>query len=412
MFKEKNLGKQLMIGLLIVLFLTLFVLSGILVQAKEAVTLTLIHPWSGAEWDQFEPVVKEAETALGIKIDVRAIRSEDLLTLLPTQWPAGTAPGDVIFLTVPSLILKGAKEGHIMDVTKLVNPADFVPASVGYVTTEDGKIFAAPFCEGVKPGFWYRKSFFQKNGLKEPTNWKEFIDLLEKIKGLPGIKAAIGSGDGCGWPLSDITEHFLVAFGGPQLLNELASGNCPPETWSVVEAIFKGWLAKLIGAGYFSEPIEWTTAQTMWWKGDFGLFFMGNWLTAMVDDPSDLGIFPIPGTKGITGCIDFLTASAYTKHPEETKALLKWLATEGQKVRAKQGGTVATYRSVPLELYPPAEKMLAAKTSEMEPLFDLDDAIGGEFQTTFWDQLKLLWVKPEKVDDVLEVIYDAYLEAF
>jgi len=412
MFKEKNLNRQPIVGLFVVLFLTFFILSGIFVQAQDAVTLTLIHPWSGAEWEQFEPVIKEAETALGIKIEARAIRSEDLVTLLPTQWPAGTAPGDVIFLTVPSLILKGAEEGHVMDVTDVVNPGDFVPGSVGYVTAENGKVFAAPFAEGVKPGFWYRKSFFQKNGLKEPTTWTEFIDLLKAIQEIEGIKAAIGSGNGTGWPLSDVTEHFLVAFGGPQLLNELASGNKSEETWSLVEAIFKGWLAKLIGDGYFSEPIEWTTAQDMWWNGDFGLFFMGNWLTAMVEDPSDLGIFPIPGTKGITGAIDFLTASAYTEHPEETKALLEWLSTEGQKVRVKFGGTVSTYRSVPLDLYPPAEKMLAAKTSEMEPLFDLDDVIGGEFQTTFWDQLKLLWVKPEKVDDVLEVIHDAYLEAF
>ncbi len=33
----------------------------------------------------------------------------------------------------------------------------------------------------------------------------------------------------------------------------------------------------------------------------------------------------------------------------------------------------------------------------------MDDTIGGEFQTTFWDQLKLLWVKPDRLDDVLEM---------
>ena len=363
------------------------------------VSLVLVHPWAGAEWEQFKPVVEAAEKALGIKITPKVIRSEDLITLLPTQWAGNEAPGDVIFLTVPSLIIKGAKEGHVMDLTGLINPADFVPGSVGYVM-EGKKVYGAPFCEGVKPGFWYRKSFFKKHGLKEPTNWKEFIDLLEKLKKIPGVKAPIATGDGVGWPISDVTEHFL--------LKELASCECPPQTWSVVRAILKGWVADFLKKGYFSEPIEWTTALKMWWNGDYGLYFMGNWLTSMVDDPSDLGIFTIPGAKGVAGCIDFLFVSAHTKHPEEAKKLLKWLATEGQKVRVKYGGTIATYRNVPIDLYPPAEKMLAEKMAELVPLFDLDDAIGGEFQTTFWDQLKLLWVSPDRVDDVVDVLQEAW----
>ncbi|HID09156.1 TPA: ABC transporter substrate-binding protein, partial [Candidatus Micrarchaeota archaeon] len=39
---------------------------------------------------------------------------------------------------------------------------------------------------------------------------------------------------------------------------------------------------------------------------------------------------------------------------------------------------------------------------------DMDDTIGGEWQATFWDQLKLLWVKPEALDDVLRVLDEKY----
>ncbi len=35
---------------------------------------------------------------------------------------------------------------------------------------------------------------------------------------------------------------------------------------------------------------------------------------------------------------------------------------------------------------------------------DLDDSIGGEFQTAFWDQLKLLWVRPDRVEGVLKTL--------
>lgn len=39
---------------------------------------------------------------------------------------------------------------------------------------------------------------------------------------------------------------------------------------------------------------------------------------------------------------------------------------------------------------------------------DLDDTIGGEFQSKFWDQLKLLWVRPEQVDDVLDTLESVF----
>jgi carbohydrate ABC transporter substrate-binding protein, CUT1 family (TC 3.A.1.1.-) len=37
-------------------------------------------------------------------------------------------------------------------------------------------------------------------------------------------------------------------------------------------------------------------------------------------------------------------------------------------------------------------------------LSDMDDTIGGEWQPAFWDQLKLLWVKPDRYVEVLETL--------
>jgi multiple sugar transport system substrate-binding protein len=50
------------------------------------------------------------------------------------------------------------------------------------------------------------------------------------------------------------------------------------------------------------------------------------------------------------------------------------------------------------------------KTVHIVP--DLDDAIGGRFQTTFWDQLKGLWVDPSTatMNDVLETLQEVALE--
>ena len=42
---------------------------------------------------------------------------------------------------------------------------------------------------------------------------------------------------------------------------------------------------------------------------------------------------------------------------------------------------------------------------------DLDDAIGGKFQTTFWAQLRLLWVSPTTatMNDVLDALQEQAL---
>ena len=367
----------------------------------EQVTLTVITPWSGKELEAFQPVMEAAEAALGIQIEHLTYRAEDLAVLLPAQFAAGTAPGDVIFMFA-WFIAEQAKKGHIMELTELIDPADFSPGVLDIVTV-DGRLYGAAYTGKVKPGFWYRKSFFAAHDLAVPTNWAEFVALLEEIQGIEGIKAPIASGDGVGWPLSDVTEHFLATFGGPQLHADLTAGTIP---WTdpVVEGIFKGRLVPLLEAGYFSEPTEWTIILESWWNGDYALYFMGSWITGMVEDPDDLGVFSLPGNLGLVFAADYVAVPAYTEHPELARALIEFLVTEGQKIQVQQGGHIATYLPVSLDLYPPVDRAAAETMVGKVALYDLDDAIGGEFQLTFWDQLKLLWVEPGRVDEVLEVL--------
>lgn len=379
------------------------------VTASQQVTLTVIHPWAGDERDLFLPVLRAAEQALGVTINDTTMRTEDLKVVLPTQWAAATAPGDVIFLTDVALIKLGGEQGHIPDVSGLINVADFVPGSVDPVAP-----YAAPYTQKPKPGFWYRKSFFAEHGLSVPTNWRELDDLLETLKGIEGLEAPVASGDEVGWPLSDVTEHFLVAFGGPELHKELSSLVCfgPQDPWSVIRAIFRDMLLPWLRLGYFGEPIEWTTALEKWWNGDFGIYFQGIWIAGMVEDKTDLGVFTIPGAMGVVSSIDWLFVNNYSENLDKAKELFQWLVTEGQVVQVQQGGHVATYRPAQdLALYPEPERSIVQAIGAAVPLTDLDDTIGGDFQRTFWDQLKLLWVSPDRADEVLDIIEEAWRNA-
>lgn len=369
---------------------------------KAALTLTVIGPWAGEEMAKFMPVLQTFEEKTGIDVAYKTYRAEDLVTILPSMFEENATLGDVIFVW-PWFIQQMGVEGHALNVTDLIDEADFRPGALDQVKV-DSTLYGASYTGKAKAGFWYKRSFFEANNLTEPTTWEEFVTLLETLNATPGIVNPIVSGDGVGWPLSDVTEHFLIAYGGPQLHRDLIAGDVAWNS-STVRTLFADRLVPLLEAGYFSEPIEWTTALDLWWNEEYALYFMGSWITGMVENPEDLGVFPLPESEGLVFAADYFFIPTYTEFPDETKQLFQYLGSAvAQKIQVAQGGHIATNIHVPLDAYPPVDRRIAEAMEGIEVLPDLDDTIGGEFQTTFWDQLKLLWIDPTKLDEVLDAI--------
>ncbi|MFX0204168.1 MAG: ABC transporter substrate-binding protein, partial [Candidatus Hodarchaeota archaeon] len=216
------------------------------------VTLTAIGPWVGAEMEGFMTVLATFTEETCITVEYTPYRAEDLATLLPAQFAAEQSPGDLMFMW--ALWIKKNTE-HILDLSEIIDLSEFT--TVADQATIDGRVYGAPYTGKVKPGFWYRLSFFEAHGLEVPTTWEEFISLLDTIQGIDGIDAPIASGDGVGWPLTDVTEHFLLAYGGVDLFEGLKAGTV---SWTSPEvtAVFEDYLVPLIADGHFSEPKEWT----------------------------------------------------------------------------------------------------------------------------------------------------------
>jgi len=123
----------------------------------------------------------------------------------------------------------------------------------------------------------------------------------------------------------------------------------------------------------------------------------------MVDDPTDLGLFPLPGAKGIVTVPDFAFIPTHGENIDMAKKLLTFmLSREGQLIRARQGGKFIIRNDIPSSVYPSIDQVVAAVVASMETTVDdMDDSIGGDWQRVFWDQLKLLWVDPDSLDSVL-----------
>jgi len=371
--------------------------AGGMTVVEEKPGLTIAVPWAGQELEQFLPVLEAFEEKEGVSVTALTYRAEDLSSILPAQFEAGQALADVIFMWEWWIKENPQYAADLSDVWASGRGA-FIPSPIEAA----GKTAGVPYVMVAKPGFWYRKSFFRRNGLSVPQTPDEFTSLLRRIGNISGIKNPIVTGDGVGWPISDVTEHFIIAAGGPDLQTSLINGEVS-WTSSRVRTVFRDYLVPLLEAGAFSDPVEWTQAVELWWGGDYALYFMGNWLTGMVDDPSDLGIFPLPGAKGIVTGPDWAFIPRESEKVDMAKKLLTFmLSREGQLLRARQGGKFVIRNDIPASVYPANDQMVADVVSSMETtVADMDDTIGGDWQRVFWDQLKLLWVDPDSLDSVL-----------
>ena len=105
---------------------------------------------------------------------------------------------------------------------------------------------------------------------------------------------------------------------------------------------------------------------------------------------------------------DYFFVPKFAAHPVEAKRLAAFFASAAaQTTQVRQGGHIATAAGVSITAYPSVDARVAGLLTGKTVLPDLDDTIGGTFQTTFWSQLQLLWSDPTKLDSVLSTIQAA-----
>jgi multiple sugar transport system substrate-binding protein len=235
--------------------------------------------------------------------------------------------------------------------------------------------------------------------------------MLDQIKQVPGVKAPIGSGNGVGWPFTSVVEAWILNFGGAEMHEALTKGEI---AWTdpQVKNILQDYLLPLLQQGYFGEPDDWDAVVKAMWQGDYGMYIGDSTDSMMLQPSDDRGVFLLPNQEAVVLWYDFWFAPAYTDHPQATKKLIKFLATEGQEMQVKNGGRIGTYSNIPQDVYPAPEREVfnLIKGKTVRP--DMDDTVGGKFQSTIWDQLKLLWANPDEktLNNVLETVQNALEE--
>jgi multiple sugar transport system substrate-binding protein len=374
--------------------------------------LSVTGVWSGGEQEDFTAVTEYVQEETGHGIEYQSRTTDSLLTETLLDYESEVATADIVVMPSPARIRSDASNGHLEPIGDTWNPENYAvdPERVSV----DGDVYAAPFKFDLKPGFWYRQSFFEEHGLSEPGDYDEFLSLLDEIAGIDGVEAPLASGNGDGWPLSDQTEAFVLRqTDGPQRQQDLIAGDAS-FTDDRVRSAFEE-LQSLLQEGYFSQQRQFAVQYEFMWDGTHPLYFMGSWTPAMdaIKDASDLGVFRLPGTEGMVASVNWFTVPAYSENVDAAKeAVEQFVSTEGQQVWAERGGFIASNTEVPSDAY---EVEIMAQLPEMADevtvVPDLDDAVGNPFQEEFWSQLKGLWSTPDtELDSLLSTLDETLQE--
>ncbi|WP_254863237.1 ABC transporter substrate-binding protein [Halovivax gelatinilyticus] len=385
---------------------TLAGLQGSAGAAQDTITVTAV--WTDDEEEDFLAVVDHVEEETGLDIEYAPRDTETLLTETLMDYEAGIATSDVVVMPMEGRVRRDGEAGHLEPVGDLWDEEEYSPDHEQVAVGDE--VYAAPFGGDIKPGFWYRPSFFDEHGLEEPDDYDGFLDLLAEIDEIDGVEAPLASGNGDGWPLSDVTEAFILRQeDGAQLQVDLIDGEADFTDERVVTAFEE--IQELLQEGYFSEVRDFGIQYEFFWENETPLYFMGSWTPAFgaIEDPDDLDYFRLPGANAMVTSINWFTIPAYVDDPDAAREAVEAIVSpEGQEAWTERGGFIPTALDVPDDAFElDIMAQISEEADEVELVPDLDDALGDPFQAEFWSQLLGLWAEPDQdVEPIVEALDD------
>ena len=168
---------------------------------------------SPPQLEAYKLIVADFEKAYpGVKIAIEPVAQKDIWPKLTAALGGGDVPdsiAQIVAATAFSLQDQDALE-PMNPVIDAVGRADFEKSALD-VYVEKGVNFAVPFANNSL-NFWYRKDILEKEGLKVPVYWDEYVQVAKKLTkdgmygaSLPYGKAAM---------LNTIVWTFIYQAGG------------------------------------------------------------------------------------------------------------------------------------------------------------------------------------------------------
>lgn len=195
----------------------------------------------------------------------------------------------------------------------------------------DGKVYGIPTGTVSFSGLYYNKEIFEKNGLKVPTTWGEFENVLKTLKTNGVIPIAFAGKDT--WPLAISVQGLQASIYDNQLefIQGLWEGKTKFTDPKAMEVLDKAKVMMDYSIEGFMG-IDYATLPALFTSGQVAMIGDGSWHApefAQANPDLKFGYFPVPGSDNAANNQDLagkydMTWLVAQKGPNKAAAL-KWL---------------------------------------------------------------------------------------
>ena len=307
-----------------------------LLGQAEPVKLTM-GSWRSDDAEKVQALLDKYKELTGVEITFQPTVSDQYNATLRLQLDNGTGP-DLFYSRSYAVGQELFDAGFAMDCTDIPGVKEnFSESALNAWQTPDGKAVAVPFA-AVSQVIYYNKTLFAENNLAVPTTFEELLTVSQALKD-KGIEP-FANGIASNW---DILECVYLGMlpnyvGGADQRALYESGEKKMNDEAFLKSLQDfAALTKFFPEGF--ESITNSDGPAMLGLGRAAMFIDGSWTCGTFAEYGvEWGAFAIPAPEGAAAGLCFhpdmgITGNNATKHPEEVKAFLAWLATpEGAQI--------------------------------------------------------------------------------
>ena len=243
-----------------------------------------------------------------------------------------------------------------------------------------------------------------------PTNWAEFLQVCETLKGKGVTQIGLGADNSTPWVASGWFDYLNIRINGANYHRELLAGK-HSFTDPQVRKVFDQWKTALPHFDPKGTALSFQDATTSLLQGRTGMMLIGTFLldTTPKQDVDDIDFFLFPVVDPAVplaeeGPTDGFFASSRTRRSQPTKDFLKYLTTvEAQEAYLKSSSGSAlpanpAAKDAGTALITKGKEMLN-KAADLTQFFNRDSS--DALQPTADAALIRFIQHPEQIDAVL-----------
>ncbi|WP_332852112.1 ABC transporter substrate-binding protein [Duganella sp. S19_KUP01_CR8] len=298
------------------------------------------------------------------------------------------------------------------ELVTLMKKKKFAPAAVEG-TRIDGEVYGFPLYYYAW-GFMYRKSLFERLGLRPPASWSEFLQTCERLQAAGVTPLAVGARSG--WPAAAWFDYLNLRINGIDFHRKLLRGDASFGD-ARVRQVLDTW-GDLLSKGYFLEATmdqEPERVPPYLYRDHVGMVLTASFVAAKFPAAvaADMGFFAFPSyTPNLPAYeeapLDVLVLPARGLNASARNRFLAFLAESGalrQIAEADQTFSVQADPAAPPTLLGDATSGILAGAAGLTHFFDRDAR--ADLVAPMYEGLRQFLKPPHDTEQVLRTVESA-----